>query len=64
MTLWLNFGGWGPAGEPYLNLAVEPCLAVPTQLDEAAAMAGMAPILPPSGERAWRLTVTLRETNF
>ena len=64
VTLWLNFGGWGPAGEPYLNLAVEPCLAVPTQLDEAAAMAGMAPILPPSGERAWRLTVTLRETNF
>jgi galactose mutarotase-like enzyme len=64
VTLWLNFGGWGPAGEPYVNLAVEPCLAVPTTLDEAAAIPGMAPILPPSGERAWRLTVTLRETNF
>jgi len=64
LTLWLNMGGWAPAGDPYVNLAVEPSLATPTQLDEAAAIPGMAPILPPKGERAWRLTVTLRETNF
>jgi galactose mutarotase-like enzyme len=64
VTLWLNFAGWGPAGESYVNLAIEPCLAVPTQLDEAVAHPGMAPILPPSAERLWRLTVTLRETNF
>ncbi len=64
VTLWMNMGGWAPSGEPYVNLAVEPSLAVPTTLDEAAAIPGMAPILPPQGERVWRLTVTLRETNF
>jgi galactose mutarotase-like enzyme len=64
LSLWLNLGGWSPAGEPYVNLGIEPCLAIPTQLNDAAAIPGMAPILPPSGERAWRLTVTVREANF
>jgi galactose mutarotase-like enzyme len=62
--LWLNLGGWSPAGEPYVNLAIEPCLAAPDRLDEAVESWGLAPILPPQGERVWRLTVALREPDF
>ena len=59
--LWLNCGGWAPTGEPYWNLAVEPCLALTTAIAPGAPGAALAPILPPHGERAWGLTVTLRD---
>ncbi len=62
--LWLNLGGWGPAGTPYLNLAIEPCITASDRLDAPAESGLLAPILPPQEERAWRLTVALREGNF
>jgi hypothetical protein len=59
--MWLNMGGWSPTGDPYYNLAVEPCHAGPDRLDQAVAEWGLAPFLRPEEERAWRLTVVLRE---
>jgi hypothetical protein len=59
--LWLNPGGFGPEGSPHYTLAVEPCLAMPDRLDRAANELRVAPILRPGEERAWRLTVVLRE---
>ncbi|HXI21413.1 MAG TPA: hypothetical protein VNH46_10020 [Gemmatimonadales bacterium] len=59
--LWLNMGGWSPRGDPYYNLAVEPCHGAPDRLDQAVEDWGLAPFLRPGEERAWRLTVVLRE---
>jgi galactose mutarotase-like enzyme len=58
--LWLNPGGFGPQDVPYYNLAVEPCLAAPDELDRAVREWQVAPILRPGEERTWRLTVVLR----
>jgi galactose mutarotase-like enzyme len=62
--VWLNFGGFAGAAraaEPPYTLAVEPCLAAPDRLDHVTGEWGVAPILRPGEERAWRLTVVLRE---
>ena len=59
--LWINPGGFGPEGSPHYTLAVEPCLAMPDRLDRAANEFRVAPILRPGEERAWQLTVVLRE---
>jgi galactose mutarotase-like enzyme len=61
--LWLNPGGFGPTSEPYYNLAAEPCLAAPDQLDRAVREWRMAPFLRPGEDRTWRLTVVLREAS-
>lgn len=64
LGLWLNCGGWAPGGQPYWNLAIEPTLAPIEGITPEVPGAGMAPILPPDGERSWRVTVTLREDPF
>lgn len=64
LGVWVNCGGWAPAGEPYWNLAVEPCLTFATGIVPGTPGAELAPILPPMGERRWGLTVTLREGSF
>lgn len=64
LGLWLNCGGWSPAGEPYWNVGIEPCLAAAEGITAGAFGADLAPILPVEGERSWRLTVTLREPAF
>jgi len=61
LGLWLNPGGFGPAGAPHYTLGIEPCLAAPDRLDGAVNDWRVAPILRPGEERAWRLTVVLRE---
>lgn len=58
--LWLNCGGWAPAGiEPYYNCAIEPGIGPAGRLQDAAGELGVAPTLHPGEERAWRLTVGL-----
>jgi len=57
LGLWINCGGWAPAGiDPYYNCAIEPSIGGPGRLEEAQ---GVAPTLHPGTERAWRLTVGL-----
>jgi hypothetical protein len=58
--LWLNCGGWAPAGiEPYYNCGIRPSIGAPERLEEAAGDWGVAPTLHPGEERTWRVTVGL-----
>ncbi|AHG91964.1 hypothetical protein J421_4427 [Gemmatirosa kalamazoonensis] len=55
--LWLNHGGWTPfdGGTPYMNLAFEPCIGAPDQLDEALGAWQGAAWLRPGASRRWAL---------
>jgi galactose mutarotase-like enzyme len=60
--LWLNLGGWAPAGRtPYYNVGVEPCIGAPDRLEDAVLRWQTAPVLEPGGERRWEIAVTLPE---
>jgi len=60
--LWLNLGGWAPAGRsPYSNLGLEPCIGAPDRLVDAVERWHTAQVLDPGGERRWELTVSLPE---
>ena len=60
--IWLNPGGWAPAGRiPYYNLALSPCIGAPDRLEDAVLRWQTAPVLRPGGERAWEISVTLPE---
>ncbi|GAA0618723.1 hypothetical protein HPO96_24540 [Kribbella sandramycini] len=56
-ALWRNLGGF-PTAAPYRSLGVEPMLGRVFDLAEAGP--GDAAVVPPSGELAWRLTLTAR----
>jgi galactose mutarotase-like enzyme len=59
--IWINCGGWAPAGKsPYYNLAVEPCIGAPDQLERAVDW-GLAQSLHPGETRTWTLEVWLLE---
>jgi galactose mutarotase-like enzyme len=61
--LWLNLGGWAPAGRtPYYNVGVEPCIGAPDSLEDAVLRWQTAPLLEPGGERHWEIAVTLPES--
>ncbi|MER6573419.1 hypothetical protein ABT288_46575 [Streptomyces sp. NPDC001093] len=55
VALWRNLGGF-PRDAPYRSIGVEPMLG--RVFDRAAAGDGDTAVVPPSGEVAWRLTVT------
>ncbi|MET8244678.1 hypothetical protein ABZV31_09820 [Streptomyces sp. NPDC005202] len=55
VALWRNLGGF-PQGAPYRSIGVEPMLG--RVFDRAAADDGDTAVVPPTGEVAWRLTVT------
>ncbi|MGX1544845.1 hypothetical protein [Streptomyces adustus] len=55
VALWRNLGGF-PQEAPYRSVGVEPMLG--RVFDRAAAGEGDTAVVPPSGEVAWRLTVT------
>ena len=60
--VWINAGGWAPgAGEPYYNLALEPCIGAPDRLDRAADAWGLAHTLREGEERNWTLEVRLSD---
>ena len=60
--IWINAGGWAPGGgEPYYNLALEPCIGAPDRLDRAAGAWGLAHTLREGEERSWNLEVRLSE---
>ncbi|MEU5904077.1 hypothetical protein [Micromonospora sp. NPDC047527] len=54
-ALWRNLGGW-PATAPYRSLGVEPMLGAAFDLADAGP--ADAAIVPPTGEVAWRLTIS------
>jgi hypothetical protein len=55
VALWRNLRGF-PRGAPYRSIGVEPMLG--HVFDRAAADDGDTAVVPPTGEAAWRLTVT------
>ncbi|MFC9093460.1 hypothetical protein [Streptomyces sp. NPDC057072] len=55
VALWRNLGGF-PQDAPYRSIGVEPMLG--RVFDRAAADDGDTAVVPPTGEVAWRLTVT------
>lgn len=58
--MWLNAAGWsGAGGEPYYNLALEPCIGAQDSLAEAVKVYGQHGLLPARGEREWWLEVQL-----
>ena len=58
--LWVNAGGWsGAGGEPYYNLALEPCIGAQDSLEEAVERYHHAGILPAGETREWWLEVRL-----
>jgi galactose mutarotase-like enzyme len=60
IALWLNAGGWsGIGGEPYCNLALEPCIGAQDSLEEAILKYGQYGLLPPGASRRWHLAVEL-----
>jgi hypothetical protein len=60
--VWINAGGWAPgAGDPYYNLALEPCIGAPDRLDRAAGAWGLAHTLSEGEERTWTLDVRLSD---
>lgn len=60
--LWINVGGWAPAGrQPYYNLALEPCIGAPDSLETAVREWNTAQTLAPGDERRWRIAVRLPE---
>ncbi len=56
--LWLNHKGWTPfrRGEPYRNMAFEPCIGAPDTLDDALGAWQSAAWLEPGETRGWTLT--------
>lgn len=60
LGLWLNLGGWsGAGGNPYYNLALEPCIGAQDSLFEAVQKYGLYRTLEPGEEASWNLTVRL-----
>ncbi|HKQ12465.1 MAG TPA: hypothetical protein VJT80_03475 [Steroidobacteraceae bacterium] len=60
IALWLNAGGWtGTGGEPYYNLALEPCIGAQDSLAEAVSLYDRYAMLYPEQVREWALTVEL-----
>ena len=58
--IWINCRGWAPPGrKPYYNLALEPCIGAPDQLDIAVREWHTAQALRPGEEREWSLEVWL-----
>jgi len=58
--LWVNAGAWsGAGGEPYYNLALEPCMGAQDSLQEAFETYGQYEILPAKGTRTWWLEASL-----
>ncbi|MFB7574475.1 hypothetical protein [Streptomyces sp. NPDC056165] len=55
VALWRNLGGF-PQDAPYRSIGVEPMLG--HVFDRTGAAEGDTAVVPPSGEVAWRLTVT------
>jgi galactose mutarotase-like enzyme len=61
IALWLNAGGWsGIGGEPYYNLALEPCIGAQDSLEEAVLKYRQYVRLPPGDSRRWSLEVALQ----
>jgi galactose mutarotase-like enzyme len=60
VALWLNAGGWsGIGGEPYYNIALEPCIGAQDSLAEAVTLYREYATLRPGETRRWALTVEL-----
>jgi galactose mutarotase-like enzyme len=60
VALWLNAGGWsGIGGEPYYNIALEPCIGAQDSLAEAVTHNREYAVLRPGETRRWSLTVDL-----
>ncbi len=58
--LWLNAAGWsGTGGEPYYNLALEPCIGAQDSLEEAVVQFEKYRVLPPRQVKEWWLEVRL-----
>jgi galactose mutarotase-like enzyme len=58
--LWINCRGWAPPGHtPYYNLALEPCIGAPDELDLAVREWRTAQTLEPGEEREWSVDVRL-----
>jgi hypothetical protein len=58
--LWLNPGGWAPAGRtPYYNVGVQPSIGAPDRLEAAVLRWQTARLLEPGGDVRWELTVAL-----
>jgi galactose mutarotase-like enzyme len=60
--VWLNAGAWsGAGGDPYYNLALEPCIGAQDSLQEAVARE-LYRVLPPRGISAWSMKVHLKSS--
>jgi galactose mutarotase-like enzyme len=60
IALWLNAGGWsGIGGDPYCNLALEPCIGAQDSLEEAIVRHGQYATLRAGEARRWSLRVKL-----
>jgi galactose mutarotase-like enzyme len=60
IALWLNAGGWtGIGGEPYYNIALEPCIGAQDSLAEAVTHYRQYATLRPGETRYWTLAVDL-----
>jgi galactose mutarotase-like enzyme len=60
VALWVNVGGWsGIGGEPYFNIALEPCIGAQDSLAEAVKHYRQYAILRSGETRRWALTVEL-----
>lgn len=60
VALWFNAGGWtGIGGEPYYNIALEPCIGAQDSLAEAVRDYRQYAILRPGEIRRWTLAVDL-----
>jgi galactose mutarotase-like enzyme len=64
IAVWLNAGGWsGIGGEPYYNLALEPCIGAQDSLAEAVLKYRQYVLLSPGESRHWSLEVELQASN-
>lgn len=61
IAVWINAGAWSGigGGDPYYNLALEPCIGAQDSLQEAIAR-DLYRVLPPRGILAWSLKVHLK----
>lgn len=61
LGLWLNYGGWAGAVDaaPYFNIAIEPCIGAPDDLDVAVNHWHEHGLLPPGGSSGWWLQMTV-----
>lgn len=63
IALWLNAGGWsGIGGEPYYNLALEPCIGAQDSLEEAVLQHKQYAVLRAGESRRWSLGIELGAT--